>query len=122
MHRSTRRSAISVLVSFLLAAGVLAGSPAHAAQSAGDGWQNANGTSATATGQASTDAGQPAKVHAFDTDHAVQSCSSPQGMCVPGEPDGGSSFEIFTTTGSATVTFSVTTARPLRCGFAMPYK
>src|SRR5438132_2196060 len=119
-HRRRRRFALSLSIALLLA-GVHVGLPSGVSAD-GDGWQNANGTSKTATGTVSTQNSEPAKAFAFDTDNAATSCTSPQGSCIAGEPDGANSFEVFTTSPSASVTFAVTTSEPIACGYSMPNK
>jgi hypothetical protein len=53
----------SIVLAGALAVGVFLTGPGSVIRAAGDGWQNGNGTSTTATGQAGTDNGQLAKVH-----------------------------------------------------------
>jgi len=116
-HRAARAAAIAAAL--LLSSAVPSSVPV--AQAAGDGWQNANGTSKTATGQAGA-GGQPAQVFAFDTGQTVTACSSPQGTCVIGQPDGPTWFEVFATSPATSITFSVTTAAPIACGYKLTFK
>ena len=86
----------------------------------GNGWQNGNGTSSTATGEAGT--GQAARVFAFNAGVPVIACSSPQGVCKIGIPDGPNSFEIFVNPGMTKVEFTVTTSSPIGCGAGIAFK
>jgi hypothetical protein len=85
-------------------------------------WSNQNGTSTTADGIASTDQGGNALVFAVDTDHAVSACSSTDGSCSAGQPDGADSFEIFASTATPEVDFSVTTSAPIGCSLSLAFK
>src|SRR5438270_1814208 len=85
-------------------------------------WDNANGTSTTATGLASTDSSQNALVFAIDTDHTVTSCSSTDGTCSAGQPDGSKSFEVFASAATSAVDFSVVTSAPIACAAALALK
>ncbi len=84
-------------------------------------WQNLTGTSKQATGTAST-GDQPAKVFAIDTGKKVTDCSSPQGQCVVGQPDGPKSFEIFADPATTVVSFKVRTTAPIPCGAGLAFK
>ena len=106
-----RATGALVLGCVLTIVGVLQGGSPNA-QADGNAWQNANGTSTTATGQATIAGGQLAMVFAFATDNPVSGCSSPAGSCSIAAPDGPNSFEVFANAGTPTVSFSVTTTAP----------
>jgi hypothetical protein len=99
-----------------------AGAPGSTTAAPGDGWSNANGTSTSASGQASTGSGQPALVFAFDVGQTVTGCSSSQGPCSVAQPDGATSFEVFATTATVTLHFQVVTAQPIACDFSVGFK
>lgn len=119
-RRAARMAAILAAISIVL--GVAMAVPLPSARAAGSSWQNGNGTSTTATGQATTDGASPARVFAFDTGVDVTACSSPSGTCSLGQPDGATSFEVFADSASATVSFSVTTSAPIACDYRIGFK
>lgn len=59
---------------------------------------------------------------AFDTGRKVKGCSSPQGSCVVGEPEGPTSFEVFADSPTRTITFTVRTVAPIACGTDLAFK
>jgi hypothetical protein len=129
-RRFQNRSARFLIVALgaaLLAGGALVSSTIAGGASADPNnfFQNANGTSTNVNGKVTTDTGQNAFYISVTfpktAGQAVNNCSSPQGQCIPGAPNGASSFEVKMNPPGPSATFTAQTAQPVACD-AQPEK